>query len=228
MPALVERIRSLLGPEARFLQHTDLHVGFSAVNWHRDNVNRRLGFTDDWDESVEPYRLARVGFYLQSHAESGFALGLVPGSHRRHGALAWAELDVLEWRTTPCVQAPAMLFGWDALPVRAESVTADSGDAVIFDPRILQSGRFTSGPKYSVFLAYGVEGRHYGRHRHYYRHVRRELGYAELEPGFASRLAEAGLLPPSTPPPPAPEPDAYRPGLVERLLGRRVRPRLAR
>src|SRR5262245_43021389 len=85
LPALVERIRSLLGPEARFLQHTDLHVGFSAVNWHRDNVNRQLGFTDDWDESVEPYRLARVGFYLQSHAESGFALGLVPGSHRRPG-----------------------------------------------------------------------------------------------------------------------------------------------
>jgi hypothetical protein len=223
LPGLVAVVRELFGRQARYLQHTDLHVGFSAVNWHRDSVNRALGETGDWDEWEEPYRLARVGFYFQTHAESRFSLGLVPGSHRRGGLLGDAELAALERFTSAPRQALSLLRGRDPLAGRAEWVEAESGDAVIFDPRILHSGSFISGPKYSAFLAYGVPGRHFARHRHYYRHVRTELGYTDLDPAFAARLDADGLLDVATARPEA-IPGAYRPGRLQQLLGRHVRP----
>jgi ectoine hydroxylase-related dioxygenase (phytanoyl-CoA dioxygenase family) len=220
---LVAVVRELLGHEARYLQHTDLHVGFSAVSWHRDCVNRSFGTSGDWDETQEPYRLARGALYLQSHAESRFALGLVPGSHRRGGTLSNAALLELEHRTLAWRQARDLLLRRDSLAGRAEWVAAEAGDAVIFDPRILHSGSFIAGPKYSAFLAYGIEGRHFTRHAHYYRQLRSELGYRDLDADFALRLRGAGLLAEREAPRLAETSRAYRPGLVQRLLGRRVR-----
>src|SRR5215510_6786201 len=78
---LLEIVRELIGPDIRFLQHNDLHVGFSSYNWHRDSVSRRLGEGRDWDES-EPYRIVRVGFYLQPRDASSFQLGFLPSTHR--------------------------------------------------------------------------------------------------------------------------------------------------
>src|SRR5262249_48985328 len=40
---LLAAVREILGPEVRYLPHSDLHVGFSAAAWHRDNVNRTFG-----------------------------------------------------------------------------------------------------------------------------------------------------------------------------------------
>jgi len=228
LPGLLEVVREVLSSEALFLQHTDLHVGFSAVNWHRDSVTRRLGSGGDWDESEEPYRLARVGFYLQSHAESRFALGLVPGSHRHGGAMDEAGLADLERRTAPWRQAVALALGRDPVAGRAEWVPAESGDAIVFDPRIVHSGSFIQGPKYSAFLAYGVASRHYVRHVHYYRHVRAELGYEALAPELVARLREAGLHADVDHLPHHAESDTYVPGLLQRLLGRRIRPGVAR
>jgi hypothetical protein len=221
-------VRDVLSPEARFLQHTDLHVGFSALNWHRDSVNRALGKGGDWDESEEPYRLARVGFYFQSHAESRFALGLVPGSHRRDGVLDEAGLADLERRTAPWRQAVALALGQDLLAGRVEWVPAEPGDVIVFDPRVLHSGSFIQGPKYSAFLAYGVPGRHYVRHLHDYRHVRAELGYATLSPELVARLRSASLYAEVGHLPLQPGGDTYVPGLLERLLGRYIRPDAAR
>src|SRR5262245_53570531 len=56
-PPLLAAVRALLGEDACFLQHTDLHVGFSSFNWHRDSVSRQLGVGPDWDESDAPYRI---------------------------------------------------------------------------------------------------------------------------------------------------------------------------
>jgi hypothetical protein len=224
LPGLLEVVREVLGPQARFLQHTDLHVGFSAVNWHRDSVNRALGTKSDWDESEEPYRLARVGFYLQSHAESRFALGLVPGSHRRGGVLDEAGLLDVERRTAPWRQAVSLVLGRDPLAARAEWVPAESGDAIVFDPRIVHSGSFIQGPKYSAFLAYGVPGRHFARHLHYYRHVREELGYSPLDPDLVERLRQAGLYADVDHLPHDAEASTYRPGRLQKLVGRRIRP----
>jgi hypothetical protein len=228
LPGLLDVVREVLSPGARFLQHTDLHVGFSAVNWHRDSVNRGLASSGDWDESEEPYRLARVGFYLQSHAESRFALGLVPGSHRHGGALDEAGLADLERRTTPWRQAVSLALGSDPVAGRAEWVPAESGDAIVFDPRIVHSGSFIQGPKYSAFLAYGVPGRHFARHLHYYRHVRSELGYEALSPDLVARLRTAGLFAEVDHLPHQPDDSTYVPGLLQRALGHWIRPGVGR
>lgn len=222
LPPLLDVVRDVLGPSACYLQHTDLHVGFSAVDWHRDSVNRSLGTTGDWDEAAEPYRLARVGFYFQRYSESRSSLGLVPGSHRRGGVLAERDLEWLEWRTSPLVQALALALDRDPLDGRAVWVPAESGDAVVFDPRILHSGSFISGPKYSAFLAYGVPGRHFARHQHYYRHVREELGYETLDPELVRRLRDAALLAEVDPVALREERGSYRPGVLQRLLARRI------
>src|SRR5262249_3489594 len=64
---LLTTVREALGPSVRYLPHTDLHVGFSSFSWHRDSVTRRFGDGADWDETSAPYRLARVGIYLQRY-----------------------------------------------------------------------------------------------------------------------------------------------------------------
>ena len=79
---LLAIVRAILDPDVRALQHNDIHVGFSAISWHRDSVNREYGVGPDWDESVDPYKLVRCGIYLQTFAESNSRLGFIPGSHR--------------------------------------------------------------------------------------------------------------------------------------------------
>jgi hypothetical protein len=222
-PALAETMREILGEETRFLQHNDLHVGFSALAWHRDCVTRRLSDHGDWDESREPYRLARVGFYLHRPEQSGFALGLVPRSHRRGGAVQDADLSRLDRRASPLAQAWSLMTRHDPLALRANWLTVTPGDAVVFDPRILHAGSRFSGPKYSFFVAFGAPGVHFARHQAYYRHVRAELHYAPLAAGLVERLREAGLLAEDLP---APEglADGFVPGRLQSWLGRTVRP----
>ena len=228
LPELLDVVRDVLSAEPRFLQHTDLQVGFSAVTWHRDSVTRRLGWTGDWDETREPYRLVRVGFYLQSHAESRFALGLVPGSHRHGALLEEAGLARLERQTAPWRQAVALASGRSPVARAAEWVPAERGDAIVFDPRIVHSGSPIRGPKYSAFVGFGIPNLHFARHLHYYRHTRRELGYRALDAELVQRLEQAGLWADAPSIPPFEDNDTgYRPGRIQRFLGRAVRPRLA-
>ena len=53
--------------------------------------------------------------------------------------------------------------------------------------------------KYSVFVAYGVENKHFFNHYNYYRNVRAELGYGDLDPDFVQLLREHELYPEETP-----------------------------
>lgn len=188
---VVDTARAILGAGARYLPHSDLHVGFSAVAWHRDNVDRTCGEGPDWDEEREPYRLARVAIYLQSFAESRFSLGLVPGTHRADAltpARRGIEREIARMAEERRVGATPSVLG-----DRADWVKAECGDAIVFDPRIIHSGSPISGPKYSIFLAYGVPGRHFHRHAAYYRHVRGRLHYRDLPGALIARLREAGL-----------------------------------
>jgi hypothetical protein len=221
-PRLTGAVRDLLGPDIRYLQHSDLHVGFSAVTWHRDNVNRRFGVGPDWDESVEPYRLARVGVYLQSFERSRFALRVVPASHRVPGPGYHRRMRDVERRAGAFSQAMALVTGRDPMGHHAAVIETEPGDAIVFDPRLLHAGSYIQGPKYSLFMAYGAPGRHFERHAAYYRHVRRELRYADLDPELVERLQARGLYAP--PAERAALEQAYRPSGLERLLGRGVRP----
>jgi len=189
---LLEVVRETLGPEARYTQHSDLHVHVGSVGWHRDSAHRAFGEGPDWDESRAPYLIARVAIYLQSHAESGSALGVIPGSHRQdessrraageveRGAKLLRTLRIKE-------QLPPLLR------TRRVWIKTDPGDCVVFNQRLLHTGNRIRGPKYAIFLSYGAPNEHARNHRRYYLEDRQELRYGDYPPELAGRLRDAAL-----------------------------------
>jgi hypothetical protein len=189
---LLEEVRRLIGPNIRFLQHNDLHIGFSSYNWHRDSVSRKFGEGSDWDPS-EPYRIVRVGIYLQPRNASSFQLGFLPGTHRLPSVPQAADREDLEGMTGNLSLLRRMISGRNPSPAGAEWLTPAAGDAVIFDPRVIHTGSRTDGPKYSVFVAYGEPNNHYFDHAVYYRFLRSDLGYQRMQPALVAQLQAAGL-----------------------------------
>jgi len=189
---LLEVIRETLGPDARYTQHSDLHVHVGSVGWHRDSAHRTFGEGPDWDESRVPYLIARVAIYLQTHAESGSALGVIPGSHRQ---------DEASRRVAREVQRGAKLLGAlrikEQLPplLRARPVwiKTEPGDCVIFNQRLYHTGSKIRGPKYAMYLSYGAPNEHAQNHRRYYLENRPDLGYDDYPGELAARLREAEL-----------------------------------
>ena len=196
---LVSLVREIVDPDVRFLQHNDIHVGFSAISWHRDSVNREYGVGPDWDESQEPYKLVRCGIYLQTFAESNSRLGFIPGSHTPPTAPVsrgrkFSERR-LKWLGAANYLSPKIQMAIS----NADWIPTEPGDCVIFDPRTIHSGSYITGPKYSVFTAFGVENKHFFNHYNYYRNVRSELGYGDFDPEFAQLLRDHDLYPELTP-----------------------------
>ena len=190
---LLAAVRAIFGPDVRYLPHNDLHLGFSSFSWHRDSVTRSHGEGADWDESQEPYRIARVGIYLQQFAQSQFKFGIVKGSHRPDD-LASARLRRVLRKTSAAANLLSGLSGVDFIGEDADWIATDPGDCVIFDPRCLHTGSKFHGEKYAIFVAYGVENAHFRNHWHYYVKLRTDLGYSPIAPALAARLRDAGLL----------------------------------
>jgi len=222
---LLNVVRELIGPDICFLQHNDLHVGFSSLNWHRDSISRKLGEGRDWDET-EPYRIVRVGFYLQPRSLSSFQLGLLPGTHRTPSSSEAHERRRLEAITGSASLLQRIVLGRNPSPSAAEWLSLAAGDVVIFDPRVLHTGSRTIGPKYSIFLAYGAPNNHSIDHAIYYRFLRPELGYQPLPEDLVTKLKMAGLYQ---------EIDrldwkisgATMPGFIQSLVARHIRHRVS-
>jgi hypothetical protein len=223
-PKLIPAIRELLGPTARYTQHSDLHAHQSAGCWHRDSACRNYGVGPDWDESKEPYQVARVAIYLQSYAESHSSLGVIPGSHRYeepvHGReeavwrwlIAWRERLGSRWgQLTRGERLPLEMrmwsFPWMLMRTRPRVgslpwpppqvpvwIRTEPGDCIIFNQRIFHSGSPTIGPKYAVFLSYATENEHGRNHIAYYRNIRKDLQYGPLDPELAEALKSKGLF----------------------------------
>ena len=188
-----QHINEIFGPQAKFLQHNDLHVGFSSFTWHRDSVNRRFPKGPDFDESQAPYRLARVAMYLQEYEQSGFRFGMIPGSHRPDKFMEKADAKRLQQRTSTLAKASYAISGRDWLEKQADWIATEPGDCVIFDPRVVHTGSRFEGVKYSMFAAYGVPNIHFKRHRYYYCDLREDLGYKALAPALVEKLKAEGL-----------------------------------
>ncbi|MGE3472578.1 MAG: phytanoyl-CoA dioxygenase family protein [Vicinamibacterales bacterium] len=195
---LLATVREILGPDVRYLPHNDLHVGFSSFSWHRDSVNRTLGDGPDWDETREPYRIARIGVYLQRYEDSRFKLGIVKGSHRPGGRLSERHGRVSR-RTGAAANVVSGLTGIDLVRGDADWIATEPGDCVIFDPRCLHTGSRFHGQKYSLFIAYGIQNSHFQHHWQYYLRLRPDLGYTSINKALADRLRTAGLLAPEPP-----------------------------
>lgn len=195
---ILDNVREVLGSEIKFLQHNDLHVGFSSFGWHRDNVCRTFGQGPDWDESEDDYQLVRVGIYLQDK-KTGFRLGMIPGTHRPDFHLSEAEIRNIERSATAMSKVKTILGGKDHLSEKAHWIATSPGDCIIFCPRTYHTGSNFKGTKYSLFLAYGAENRHFRNHYNYYRHMRQDLGYSAIQPVLRQRLEAANLYSDETP-----------------------------
>lgn len=222
-PRLRAEVEGAIGSGFKYLQHSDLQVGFSAVAWHRDNVNRTYGIGPDWDESDGPYGLVRVGIYLQRYADSGFRLGFIPGSHRFRpdGTPMQRKMRELKFK----LQGGLAYLGptFQMMTRSALWVATEPGDAIVFDPRILHSGSYIRGLKLSMFVGYGHENRHFADLQNYYRHVRTELGYGEFHPDLVARLRAEGLYAESVPDTDRVE-GAYVPAAaIRKIVERRVK-----
>lgn len=189
-PQVVQAARSILGSDAKYLKHTDLHVGFSGGGWHRDSAHRTFGVGSDWQEEDCRYQILRVGLYLQSYAESGFALGLVPGSHQHESRLTRLELA---WPPARWLNKQVLRLRLLTAPVKW--IRTEPGDAIVFDPRVLHTGSHIRGEKFGIFMAYGIENRHAREHFNYYHQTRPDLGYEPLEAELAGALELHNLLP---------------------------------
>lgn len=204
-PVLLKTIREIFGDSIRYTQHSDLHVHRKGAGWHRDSAHRTYGVGSDWDETREEYRVARVAIYLQSYAESGSSLILIPGSHRSEYPLSRLERKLWQGifkiqkvnssgfdfqtqiRTTP----PQHFLQPPTKPV---TVSTEPGDCIIFDTRIVHTGSPINGPKYAVFLSYGVENSHSKNHLKYYLYDRKDIDYKEYHPELKEKLKSQDLL----------------------------------
>jgi len=190
-PRLIHTLRETLGPDVRYTQHSDLHVHHGAVGWHRDSACRVLGVGRDWDESHAPYQIARVGIYLQRYAESGSALGILPGTQRNQSWLSRKELAI-HGKIRDFFKRPDWLF--PLIFSRPLWFKTEPGDCLIFNQRLLHTGSHIHGPKYAIFLSYSPENHHAVNHRSYYLNERPELGYHDYHPALREKLSQAGLL----------------------------------
>lgn len=196
---LLEVSKAILGENIKYLQHNDLHVGFSSFAWHRDSINRKFGVGPDWDETEEPYRLLRAGIYLQE-ANSNFKLGLIKGSHRPDLLMDEVEAAFMEKQISGVKSLLSKMTGKDLLSSQADWIATNPGDCILFDPRIVHTGSKFEGVKYSVFVAYGIPNKHFFNHYHYYRHLREDLPYQELPAELVEQLREHNLYAPQTRP----------------------------
>jgi hypothetical protein len=189
---LITIVRRILGPDVRYLQHSDLQINNDRVVWHRDNVHRTFGVGPDWDEGAEKYTVVRVAIYLQSYAESRSKLGVIPGSHRFESELTRLEFRV--WDKVRRTLHRRYLLPPFMLSARPVWLRPDRGDGIIFDARVLHTPTPIRGPKYGVFLSYGAENEHSRNHRRYYLYQRKELGYQDFCPELKQRLQHEHLL----------------------------------
>jgi hypothetical protein len=222
---LLKAIRTLLGPTVRYTQHSDLHAHRaceppsrnSIGGWHRDSACRDFNVGPDWDESIEPYQIVRVAFYLQTYAESHSSLGVVPGSHRFEQKLdgnayrLWKRVLGAEHRVKQALwrmglaEEPYYYHPWFfhrtkparwpllSRPTDPVWIKTEPGDCIIFSQRLYHSPSPIVGPKYAVYLSYSAENEHGRNHMRYYRYIRKELRYGPADPELAEILKDHDL-----------------------------------
>ena len=208
-PRLLDAVRDVIGPLPRYTRHSDIHAHRTG-GWHRDSACRDVQSGPDWDESREPYRVIRVAIYLQSFAESGSMLGVLPGSHRFEERLSPRESTYWQnrarlWQSVtghkidatlpaaPVIRTRRGGIPYVTPPTAPVWIKTEPGDCIIFDQRLYHSASPIHGPKYAIFLSYSPENKHCRNHLRYYLHFRKDLKYGPLDPELESELKTRSL-----------------------------------
>lgn len=195
-PPLLGAMRSCLGEDIRFLQWSTYQLNHMSFPWHRDGAYRIFGQGLDWDESEHPYKVAKIILYLEC---ADFALAVFPGSHKGEidrTAISHDRRDFSEVKRYHR-SAPADLSGRPCL------VHARSGDAVVFDQRLMHCGRlldetagtFTKtihGDKSFISFLYGADNPHSFRFFSYF-NKERGLPVSPMGAELVDRLKRENL-----------------------------------
>lgn len=192
---LIRTVRSLIGHDIRYTQHSDLHINLPGGRWHRDNAFRDYGVGPDWDEEREPYRVVRVAIYLSEYSESNSCLVVLPGSHKKESKLNRTEYVL--WnrlRTLLRKYGKNNLLNHKFFSAPCRTLKTHSGDCVIFDQRLMHAGGTVCGPKpkYSIFLSFGADNTHSRNHRAFF--LNRPTYNSVIPEDLHQKLSKSGLL----------------------------------
>jgi ectoine hydroxylase len=192
---LLAAVRSLIGDDIRYTQHSDLHINLHGGRYHRDNACREFGQGSDWDERAAPYKVVRIAIYLSEYQDSGSSLIVLPGTHRRESLINrreyvfWNKLRTFARDRGNNDVLPHVYFSGPKRTLKTEP-----GDCVIFDQRILHAGGVlrSQKPKYAIFLSYGLDNAHAHFHRSFF--LKRPTYSPDVPEELRQRLKAENLL----------------------------------
>jgi hypothetical protein len=202
---VLKAVGAALGDDFRFLQVADLQYNHDHVHWHRDSPYRDAagGHRRDWDESVDPYRVAKLIVYLES---DNAGMGILPGSHLVQDDMDAAHVRKLEragdYTVIGLDNEPNRRLGAEE-QARPLAWRAGAGDALIFDERLYHCGRRVEehrvihdqeGTKLTLSFVFGLDNAHSARMYSYFRYARAETHYRDLPPDLAAELERRGLV----------------------------------
>ena len=198
-------VRAALGPDAKFLQVSDLHYLHDTAGWHRDSVHRAPDASDapDWRDLDHPFGVVKAILYLES---DNAAMGIMAGSHASPIAMDGPRVKAIEAAGGQIVidaaEQPNQRFtaAEKKLPLAWK---AEVGDVLVFDERMYHAGRRVDAghvtanreaPKFTLSLVFGADNHHSERMYSYFRFARKELSYRDLPADFRSELDDRGLV----------------------------------
>ena len=169
--SLLSIIRSLIGKNIKYTQHSDIHINLGAGQFHRDNAYRTFKTGPDWNEKKHEYKVVRVAIYLSDSKNYNSSLKILPNTHKNQTSLNTVELTI--WRKLRNFWRK--FFDNNFLPnffftTKMLSIQHDAGDCVIFDQRLVHAGGsiYNSNPKYAIFLSFGFDNQHSHNHHKFY------------------------------------------------------------
>ena len=202
---IIEAVRSALGAQPRFLQVSDLHYLHDTAAWHRDSVHRAHDSSEapDWRADAPPFGVVKAILYMEA---DNAAMGIMAGSHLSPIEMDHAHVKNVERNGGQLVIGPQenpnrrLTAAQRRTPVAWK---AEVGDVLVFDERMYHCGRRVDhgqvtvnreAPKFTLSLVFGQDNEHSERMYSYFRYVRTELGYRDLDASFRDELASRGLV----------------------------------
>lgn len=202
-PRVLAAVRLVIGPEARFLQVSDLHYLHDTAGWHRDSVHRAhdSSAAPDWDDGQ--YGVVKAILYLES---DNAGMGFMCGSHQSPMEIDRDLVKAIEKRAGHIVidvaDQPNRQFSaiQKTVPMAWK---AQAGDLLVFDERMYHAGRriddgrvntHREAAKFTLSLVFGPDNLHSERLYSYFRYARRELHYRDFAEDYRDALAQADLI----------------------------------
>ena len=203
---LIELLRVVLGDTLRYIRHSEVACDYTNTGkykdfkelsgWHRDHRYRALstkyfGFSA-FDESTNPFKIAKIGVYLNSTIENKSPTVFFPKSHRDQYNISLFEsyIDkIIKYPLTflyrnknllniPRVRKYPYFLSPSIEPIE---IIVEKGDAIVFDPRLIHTGSPRSGLRRILWWDYGIENIHTYDYCKYWERERTDMIYGKIQ-----------------------------------------------